>query len=190
MKNSRTRNRPPADRRRLLCATVVATALAAAGCHVYQPNPHTPPDQSAKALEELRALPSLEDTQAQVQAAMDEITTAASAAMPGALWVTDTNADTNTCEPPYDETDGKSYFLPNRIAENVTVSEQNWADILLVAKDSAAKIGATDVQVMKDQPGNHDVWFSGKTGIFIKVSYQGNLVVAGHTGCRLPRDKK
>ncbi|OBB34779.1 LppA family lipoprotein [Mycobacterium sp. 852002-51961_SCH5331710] len=58
------------------------------------------------------------------------------------------------------------------------------------AKESAQKIGATDMQVMQDQPGNHDVWFSGPGGIFIKIGYRGNLVVSGYTGCRLPRDKK
>ena len=28
------------------------------------------------------------------------------------------------------------------------------------------------------------------TGISIKIGYRGNIVVAGYTGCRLPRDKK
>jgi Lipoprotein confined to pathogenic Mycobacterium len=83
-------------------------------------------------------------------------------------------------------TSGRRYFLPNRIAPQAAVSEQNWADILKVAKDAAAGVGATSVQVIHDEPGNHDVWISGPAGIFIKVSYQGNLVVAGYTGCRLP----
>ena len=46
------------------------------------------------------------------------------------------------------------------------------------------------MQVMKNEPGNHDVGFYGPTGLFIKVGYRGNLVVSGYTGCRLPRDKK
>ena len=147
------------------------------------PDQPTPTDQTANLLGELSALPSLEDTKTRVQAAMDEITTAASAAIPTAAWQTADNAQEDWCEPPYG-TLGRRYFLPNRIAPEVAVSERNWADILNVAKGSAAKIGATNVQVVHDQPGNHDVWFSGPTGIFIKVSYQGNLVVAGYTGCR------
>ena len=145
----------------------------------------TPTSQTANLLDELRALPSLEDTKAQVQAAMDEITRAASAAIPAATWQTADNAQSDWCEPPF-STLGRRYFLPNRIAANIAVSEQNWADIVKVAKDSAAKVGATNVQVLHDQPGNHDVWFTGPTGISIKVSYQGNMVVAGYTGCRLP----
>jgi Lipoprotein confined to pathogenic Mycobacterium len=153
----------------------------------YEPTPST---DATKALQELKSLPSLEDAKNQVQGAIDEITTAASAAIPTAKWETADNADTGNCEQPYEQTDGKRAFLPNRIAPNVVVSEQNWASIVRVATDSAAKVGATDVQVMHDQPGNHDVWFSGPAGMFIKVSYQGNMVVAGYTGCRLPRDKK
>ncbi|MBX9639094.1 MAG: LppA family lipoprotein, partial [Mycobacteriaceae bacterium] len=72
----------------------------------------------------------------------------------------------------------------------VAVSEQNWAAIVEAAKASAAKLDATDVQVIRDQPADRDVWFSGPTGIFIKIGYAGNLGVSGFTGCRLPRDKK
>lgn len=98
--------------------------------------------------------------------------------------------DTGNCEAPYEQTDGKRYFLPNRVAENVGISEQQWADLLQVAKDAAAKLGATDVQVTQDQPRNHDVWFTGPAGVFIKFSSKGNMVVSGYTGCRLPQDKK
>ena len=145
----------------------------------------TPTSQPTDAIDELRALPSLEDTKAQVQAAMDQIIAAAGAAIPTATWQTADNEQEDWCEPPYG-TSGRRYFLPNRIAPKAAVSEQNWADILKVAKDAAAGVGATSVQVIHDEPGNHDVWFSGPAGIFIKVSYQGNLVVAGYTGCRLP----
>jgi hypothetical protein len=41
---------------------------------------------------------------------------------------------------------------------------------------------------MRDSPGSHDIGFYGPAGLFVKVSYRGNLVVAGYTGCRLPRE--
>jgi hypothetical protein len=145
----------------------------------------SPTSQTDDLRHELAVLPSLSDTKAAVQAAMDQITAAASAAIPSAGWQTDTNAQEDWCEEPYGQL-GRRYFLPNRIASRVTVSEQNWADIEKAAKDAAAKLGAKDVQVMHDAPGNHDVWFTGPAGVSIKVSYQGNLVVAGYTGCRLP----
>ncbi|MBS4730126.1 LppA family lipoprotein [Mycobacterium sp. SM1] len=155
-----------------------------------QPYEPTPPTDAAKALGVLKSLPSLEDTTAQVQTAISEITSATSKLIPGITWETADNADTGSCQRPYEQTDGKDYYLPNRIAEKISVSEQQWAQIQQAAKEAAAKLDATEVQVMKNQPGNHDVGFYGPTGLFIKISYGGNLVVSGYTGCRLPRDKK
>jgi hypothetical protein len=178
------------DRYGLLAAVVVAIAITTTGCHVSQPNPPTPSTEATKALDQLKTLPSLEDTTTQVQAAIDEITTAASKAIPGIVWTTAGNEDTGNCETPYEQTDGKRYFLPNRVAENVAVSEQQWTDLLRIAEGAASKLGATEVQVMQDQPGKHDVWFTGPAGVFVKFSYKGNMVVSGYTGCRLPRDRK
>jgi Lipoprotein confined to pathogenic Mycobacterium len=81
--------------------------------------------------------------------------------------------------------DGTTFFRPRRRASSdlrggLGQDPPN-------GKGFGRKIGATDIQVMKNQPGNHDVWLSGPAGIFIKVGYQGNLVVSGYTGCRLPR---
>jgi Lipoprotein confined to pathogenic Mycobacterium len=174
----------------LLASALAAIALTAGGCHVSQPYEPTPPTSSAKASETLKSLPSLEDTQDQVQAAITQITAAAKELIPSITWQTPQEGTRDYCERPYDQTDGQRYFLPNEVAANVDMSESNWAKIQLAAKDAAAALQATEVQVMKNQPGNHDVGFYGPTGLFIKVSYGGNLVVAGYTGCRLPRDKK
>lgn len=187
--NPATSPRNP-HRHGLLCAAVAAIALAAGGCHVSQPYAPTPPNDAAKALQVLKSLPSFEDTQTQVQAAMNEITAAASKVIPSITWETPHEGSGDNCERPYEQTDGKRYFLPDSVAANVAVSEQQWAVIQEAAKQAAAKIGATEMQVMQNNPGNHDVGFYGPTGIFIKVGYRGNLVVSGYTGCRLPRDTK
>jgi hypothetical protein len=181
----------PSPRRRhgLLCAAVVA-ALTTAGCHVTGPDDPTPPSVAAKALEVLKSLPSLEDTKAQVQAAMTDIETAASNLIPTIRWETLDQGSGSTCARPYEQSDGQEYFLPDAVAVRVPVSEQDWAKIQEAAKQAAAKLEATEVQVMQNGPANHDVGFYGPTGLFIKVSYRGNLVVSGFTGCRLPRDKK
>jgi Lipoprotein confined to pathogenic Mycobacterium len=173
-----------------LCAVIAAVTLAATGCHVEQPHAPTPSTDNAKALDELKALPSFEDTQTQVQAAVDEISSAASAIVPTITWKDLHGGATDKCERPYEQTGGKRYFLPDRVAAGVAVSEADWASILQAAKDAASKVGATNVQVMQDRPGNHDVSFSGATGLFIKVGYQGNLGISSYTGCRLPQDKK
>lgn len=156
-----------------------------------KPTEPDPPTPSASALEELQTLPSFEDTKAQVQSAVDEITSRARTIVPAITFQTPHEGSSETCHrEPYEQTGAQGYFLPDAIAVRPTVSESDWTKILAAAKESAHKIGATDMQVMQDQPGNHDVWFSGPGGIFIKIGYRGNLVVSGYTGCRLPRDKK
>jgi hypothetical protein len=167
-----------------------AIALAVGGCHMKQPYEPTAPTVAAKASETLRSLPSFEDTQAQVQAAITQITATASQLIPAITWETPHEGSGDNCERPYEQTDGKRYFLPDAVATNVVVSEEIWAKIQEAAKAVAAQLEATEMQVMKNQPGNHDVGFYGPTGLFIKVGYRGNLVVSGYTGCRLPRDKK
>jgi hypothetical protein len=148
----------------------------------YEPTPST---EASAALDELRSLPSLAETKAQVQSAMEEIRAAVGTLIPSAQWKTVDEGATGNCEHPYEQSGGKREFLPNLIASNVAVSEQDWMKIADEAERIAAGLDATDVQVMRDKPGNHDVWFTGPTGLFIKVSYGGNLVVAGYTGCRL-----
>jgi hypothetical protein len=177
-------------------ACVAAVALLATGCQME--NTAKPSESAssvashsaADALAQLKALPSLEDTKTQVQNAMTEITTAAAGVVPEIQWLSIHGEDTGNCESPYEQTDGKRLFLPDSVAEGARISEPQWTTILAAATASATKIGATEVQVMKDQPGNHDVWFSGPTGISIKVAYHGNLVVSGYTGCRLPQNKR
>lgn len=172
-----------------LFAVVAATALAA-GCHVPQPYEPTPPAAAAEALEVVKALPSFEDTKAQVQAAMNEITTAAARLVPGIHWETFDEGSGSGCLRPYEQTGGQGYLLPDQVAVRAPLSEPQWEQLQATAKAVAAKLEATEVQVMQDQPGNHDVGFYGPTGLFIKIGYRGNLVVSGFTGCRLPRDKK
>ncbi len=174
----------------LLCAVMTAIALAATRCHVENPDTPTPPSAAAQALAELKALPSFEETKVQVQDVMNEITAAASKIIPSITWETLDEGSTGNCQQPYEQTDGKRYFLPDAVAVRVSISDLAWTKIVEAARVAAVKIGATNVQVIRNQPGDHDVWFSGPTGTFIKVGYRGNLVVSGYTGCRLPRDKK
>lgn len=174
---------------RLLVGIGVVVLALLTGCSVNQPYQPTPSTAATKALAQLQTLPSLEETAAQLENALNQISAAASQRIPKMVWITATNGDTGSCSAPYDKSDGQSSYLPNRIAEDVPVSEDDWKVLVGVARDAAAKLGATDEQVMQDEAGKHDVWFSGPAGLSLKFSYKGNMVVAAYTGCRLPSGK-
>lgn len=171
--------------------SVVATGLLllATGCDVSDRDPAPSQTSSVETRDQLNALPSLEETQAQVQAVIDEIKAAASAQQPGLSWQSLHGETRGNCEGPLQNTDGKRLFLPDAVA-SAQLSDAQWAAVLQTARQSAARLGATDEQVMQDSPGHHDVWFTGPAGLSVKVAYKGNLVISGFTGCRLPEEKR
>lgn len=177
---------------RIRSATVcfAALALLSTGCNVSDPYPPTPSTKAAQALDELESLPSLEETRTQVESAVAEIKDAATRLIPSLEWQSLHGETSGNCESPYEQSDGERLFLPDQVASGADVSEGDWATILAAAKASAAKLGATDEQVMQDGPSKHDVGFYGPTGLFIKIGYKGSLGISAFTGCRLPQDKK
>ena len=161
-----------------------AVALIATGCTTTQsgtPNA-SPPDQIAT---QLTAWPSLEDTQRQVQGAVDEIASAATTIVPGIRFADYHGESGLCCTGPYEGTEARGRYLPDRTGEGAPISEAQWAKIVDATKAAAAKVDMTDVSVMKDGPADHDVWFTGPGGSSIKLAYQVNLVISGYTGCRL-----
>ncbi|MGE2721973.1 LppA family lipoprotein [Mycolicibacterium celeriflavum] len=163
--------------------------LLGTGCDVSDQQPTASPTSAVDARDQLNALPSLEETQAQVQAVIDEIKAAASGQQAGITWQSLHGETRGNCEGPFENTDGKRLFLPDAVA-SADLSDAQWEVVLATARQSAARLGATDEQVMQDNPGHHDVWFTGPAGLSVKVAYKGNLVISGFTGCRLPQDRR
>lgn len=166
--------------------------LTMTGCHVSTPYEPTPPDESAKALQELKSLPSLEDTKTQLQNTIESIKASIETLIPRITWREYHKGTKAGCSnlKPYDQSDGQSVYLPDAVAAGVSVSEDDWPKILEVTKTAAAKLGATTPHVFQDKPGNHDARFFGPAGLSVDVGYAGNLSVGGYTGCRLPAAKK
>jgi hypothetical protein len=132
----------------------------------------------------LRALPSLEDTARDVGSVVEEIVAAADAAAPGLVW-TQTGGSVSVCTEAYAKTDGQRQSLPARVGSGVALGEEQWARVEAAARAAAARVGATEVQVMQDGPGNHDEFLLGPGGMRIQVGYAGDLAISASTGCRL-----
>lgn len=142
------------------------------------------------ALEQLKGLPSLEDTSAAVQRAVDQIAAEAAGIVPGLRWQ-DVGGDTvEGCGNPYDGTAGQVRHLPVRVAEAVVVSRAQWMQIEAAARWIAAAAGAPTAVLVRNSPGNHEVSFVGPAGLSITIGYGGTLAISGTTGCRLPASWK
>ncbi|WP_235659060.1 LppA family lipoprotein [Mycobacteroides abscessus] len=170
-----------------ITATVMLTLT---GCNMDSSYTPTSSSDAAHALEELRALPSLEDTQRQLESALAEIKSAAESLIPSIQWQEFDKGSKGNCAKPYDQSDGQSIYLPDAVAVRTNISDEDWLAIQQATKKVAAKLGATESQMMQDKPGKHDIGFYGPAGTFIKLGYSGNLVISAYTGCRLPALKK
>ena len=167
--------------KKALTGAVLATVTLVTGCHVNNPGP------SADELrQQLSALPTLEETKIQLRMVFDQIARAADAIAPGASWRLGDNESTAGCPGEYDKLGAQLYYPPMRVGTDIALSGEQWNQIEAAARAAAATVGATTAALLANQPGHHDVSFTGPGGIEIELAYQGNLVISGSTGCRLP----
>lgn len=154
-------------------------------------NPYKPtdPSEATKAAAALTALPYLEDTERQLTALIEQIGQQATAIVPALAWHWHREASRGGCNPPYEHSEGQLILMPNYLSDN-PIPDENWGQVLAIAKDAAGKFGATSVEVFHDTPGFHDVRSYNDTGIDIRIGSQKAALISGSTGCRLPRNKK
>jgi len=159
------------------------------GCHMTNPYEPTDSSEATKAAAALTALPALEDTERQLTAAIEQIGQQAAAIVPGLAWHWHREASRGGCNPPYEQSEGQLILLPNYVSDT-PIPDENWNQVLVIAKDAATKFGATNMEVFHGAPGFHDVRFYNDTGTDIRLGSQKAALISGSTGCRLPRNKK
>ena len=164
---------------------VVAITVGATGCHVSSPHLPTDPGQTSEVAPALTALPTLEDTQAQITSAIERVGQQISAIVPAMTWAWRREASRGGCRPPFEQSGGHEVLLANYVSD-VPIPEQNWKQAYDIAARAASELGAATVTVFKDAPDDHDVQFSDDTGTTLRVGSQKASLLTGSTGCRLP----
>lgn len=172
-----------------LFGIAIAVILAMTGCKMNNPYQPTDPSEATRAATSLTSLPSLEDTQAELTSVIEQIGRAASAIAPTLVWRWNREPSRGGCNPPYEQSEGELILMPNYVSD-FPIPEQSWGQVLAVARDAAARMGATSTEVFHDEPGFHDVRFYNETGTAVRIGSQKAALISGSTGCRLPRDKK
>jgi hypothetical protein len=155
-------------------------------------NPYRPtgPAETAKAAAQLVKLPTLEDSEDHVTAAVEQLGAYVSSLVPGLTWTWMDDRDQDPCDPPYDQTHGQKINLRDYVA-STGIPAQVWPQVLEYARQLAQAIGTTGAEVFADKPDHHDVRFYSNEGTSLQVTTrwlgrQGAAAVAGNTGCRLP----
>lgn len=175
---------------RSLGAAVLATAIfSTTGCGMSD-NPYekTNPADTQKATARLSELPSLEDTEAQLRAAVVELGSYVSSLVPGLTWNWVDDRSLESCDRPYDQTKGSKVKLQNYVS-NPGIPETVWPRVLDRARQLASPLGATGSEVFDNKSGSHTVRLYSQEGTTIFVGSQG-AVISSNTGCRLPAAAK
>ena len=153
------------------------------------PDQPTDPTQASQAAASLTSLPSLEDTQAQIESAIEQLGHQITVIAPTVTWEWRRDNSRGGCNPPYEQSNGEQILLRNYVSDT-PIPEQNWKQTFDVAQQTANSLGANNLTTFKDSPNNHDVEFSSNTGTTLRFGSQAAALITGSTGCRLPRGQK
>ncbi|MEU6563343.1 LppA family lipoprotein [Nocardia nova] len=149
------------------------------------PYEKTGPAESQKAAAVLSQLPTLEVTETQLHAAVSELATYISSLVPGLTWEWVDDRALESCDRPYDGTQGSKVKLQNYISHPTGIPDAVWPQVLDRARQLVAPLGATGTEVFADEPGNHTVRLYSPESTMLFIGTRG-AVISANTGCRLP----
>ncbi|MGW4350741.1 LppA family lipoprotein [Nocardia sp. NPDC004582] len=180
----------------------IASALAAAviamttGCDSLDSEyKKTGAADTAHAEQVLRSRPTLEDTQARLTQAVEDLAAYASSLVPGMTWKwMSTDRQPAACGAPYDQTAGRDLYMPDYITQGGDtthggIPDAVWPQVREKARQLAADLGATEADPLPitEKPGDRDARFIGNNGTVLWLSTRG---ITSETGCRLPAAEK
>ncbi|WP_204080492.1 LppA family lipoprotein [Mycobacterium riyadhense] len=140
------------------------------------------PEKIAELENGLRSKPPLEAAQAQYRAAVTEMADAIKALVPGLTWSMDIDS-WRGCGGAYEWTRAKvAYFMAGFSGP---IPDEKWSQAVQIVKNRAKQFGATGYGVMKDKPGDHDVYIFGSDGVEFKLGSQVASSLTARSDCRI-----
>ncbi|WP_434158730.1 LppA family lipoprotein [Rhodococcus sp. BGS-1C] len=176
--------------RRWMTALTVASVLTLTGCGsdvLDNPYEKSSPAATADSAAILETLPSLEDTEVQLESAVVQIGAFVDTLVPGMEWTWIRERSVGGCGRPFDGTDGDDVQLKNYVSAG-PIPDAVWPQVFEFATRVATAAGATKVQTFHDDPDNHEVRFYSPERTAIFIGSRG-AVISANTGCRLPQAK-
>lgn len=130
----------------------------------------------------LRSKPPFEAAQEQYRNAMRDMADRVAALVPGLTWQIKEDS-WRGCGGAYARTSGVQVYV--YIVFAGPVPDGNWAPALAIVKDGAARLGASNMTTLVDNPGDRDVMFGGADGIEIEFGTKTNTILSAKSDCRL-----
>lgn len=140
------------------------------------------PEKVAELENELRSKPPLEDAKTQYRAAVSQMADAIVALVPGLTWQMDMDTWAG-CGGQYAWTRAKAaYFMAGFSGP---IPEDQWPRAVQIVKDRAKQFGANSFGVMRDKPGDHDIYISGADGVEFKLGTRIESSLTAKSDCRI-----
>lgn len=186
------REKQPTDTRprRWSRAVAVAAVLTLTGCGsdvLDDPYEKPSPTITADSAAILESLPSLEDTEVQIQSTVEQLAAFIDTLVPAMQWTWMQDRMVSSCNQPYGDTDGELIYLKKYVAAG-PIPDAVWPLVFEHASTLAKAVGVTKVQAFHDDPDNHEVRFYSPESTSIYIGSRG-AVISASTGCRLPEAK-
>lgn len=166
----------------LLAVSAAFAGLSLTGCA-----PTTADKEATVTADEietaLQQKPPLEAAQADYRTAVEAMANEIAALTPGTTWAFDTQIPWLSCGGDYAATEAKHAYISAGFDQ--PIDDAIWPQALQIVKDGAAKYGATNFVVFKDQPGNHDVAISNDDGVQFQLGTKVKASLTAKSDCRL-----
>jgi predicted LppA-like lipoprotein len=130
----------------------------------------------------LRDRPPFEAAQQQYLAAVTDTANQITALVPGLTWHVEENS-WRGCGGEFLHTKGVNAYV--FAVFSGPTPDPVWRRALQIVKDTAGRVGATDVQPFVDRPGNHDLVITGPDGVEVEFGTAKATVLSMSSDCRL-----
>lgn len=130
----------------------------------------------------LRSKPPFEAAQEQYRRALRDMADRVGALVPGLTWQIKEDS-WRGCGGAYAKRSAVQVYV--YIVFAGPVPDDKWAPALAIVKDGAARLGASDMTTLVDNPGDRDVVFGGADGIEIEFGTKVNTILSAKSDCRL-----
>lgn len=130
----------------------------------------------------LRAKPSFEVAQDQYRRAVQDMATQVTGLVPGLSWQLKEDS-WRGCGGDFVHTAGVQAYV--YVTFSGPIPDDQWPAALQIVRDGAQRLGATGSGVLADNPGDHDVGFSGGDGLEIEFGTKAATILSAKSDCRL-----